>query len=380
MSPSGTRAEPPGGQEQQQPGAPGPTEPDPAPGSSPNQVHAAVAGASPPSLATSARPGAAAPAGPQAGATTAAEGLAAAAGQSTPQDGEPAPPARPDAAAGRATGMPERLGARLPDHAAPVTQAVVGAADSLADRLSGAAGPTGSATATGTAGGAPPQAGLAAVQQALGRSEPTGQAAAAVTRATAGAGVDQPAPLGHPGLSGPTAPTPAAGGTTAVPPSGPHVTPQDLAQQVTRHLTGLRTLTDGTHRTVLHLAPEHLGELTLTVDVRAGTVALAMSGQDTALTVLRDGLNQLRDALARSGLDLGQVSMTVADPGSDRGRDPQQDKAFGAQDDRAEGDGRDASGGTRSDRSVLDGDDASRPNPAVVRAGTQPGAGLDLSI
>jgi flagellar hook-length control protein FliK len=69
---------------------------------------------------------------------------------------------------------------------------------------------------------------------------------------------------------------------------------------------------------VLHLAPEHLGELTLTVDVRAGTVALAVAGQDGALAGLRDGLAQLRTALAEAGLDLGDVSMSTPDRTPDR--------------------------------------------------------------
>jgi flagellar hook-length control protein FliK len=97
-----------------------------------------------------------------------------------------------------------------------------------------------------------------------------------------------------------------------------------VTDQVARHLTSFRTLRDGTHRTVLRLAPEHLGELTMTVDVRAGTVHLAVAGSGTAIAALRDGLGQLRDHLGEAGLDLGELSLQQDSGGSPRG----QSKAF----------------------------------------------------
>jgi hypothetical protein len=50
-------------------------------------------------------------------------------------------------------------------------------------------------------------------------------------------------------------------------------------------------------------------------------VALAVAGQDAALAGLRDGLIQLRTALAEVGLDLGDVSMSTPDRTPDRAPD-----------------------------------------------------------
>ena len=69
------------------------------------------------------------------------------------------------------------------------------------------------------------------------------------------------------------------------------------------------TLRDGTHRTVMHLSPDHLGDLTVTVDVRGASVQLSMSGEATAIATLREGMNHLRDQLSDAGLDLGSVAL-----------------------------------------------------------------------
>jgi len=103
--------------------------------------------------------------------------------------------------------------------------------------------------------------------------------------------------------------------------------PQQLAAQVARHVGALRTLGDGTRRTVMHLSPEHLGELTLTVDVRNGSVQLAMTGGEAAIATLREGIGLLRDQLADSGLDLGTVSLR--DNATDSGRGHRQAPATG---------------------------------------------------
>ena len=99
--------------------------------------------------------------------------------------------------------------------------------------------------------------------------------------------------------------TPASGTAT-----GTTATPSGIATQVARQVTSLRTLTTGTQHTVLHLTPEHLGALTLTIDVRAGQVSLGIAGGQAALSTLREGLGQLRDQLAQAGLGLGDVSLT----------------------------------------------------------------------
>jgi flagellar hook-length control protein FliK len=120
--------------------------------------------------------------------------------------------------------------------------------------------------------------------------------------------------------------TPGTAATGAASPAtsaqAPATDPQPIAAQIARHLTSVRTLRDGTQHTVLHLSPEHLGQLTLTVDVRAGAVALTVAGGEAALSALRDGLSDLRDQLGQSGLDLGDVTLRqdAGNPGNG-GRD-----------------------------------------------------------
>jgi flagellar hook-length control protein FliK len=104
-------------------------------------------------------------------------------------------------------------------------------------------------------------------------------------------------------------------------PSAPDTT---VVDQVTRHLVAARVLRDGTHHTVLHLAPEHLGELTVTVDVRQGAVRLDVLGSGSALTALGQDLDSLRSQLADAGLDLADVSMRSDDAPADGGRNGQQ--------------------------------------------------------
>ncbi len=109
---------------------------------------------------------------------------------------------------------------------------------------------------------------------------------------------------GTPGPATATATTPAAG--TGAPTQGPPVAVPD---QVLRHLVSVRALREGGHRTVLRLDPEHLGEVTLTVDVRAGSVRLAVSGGAEAVSAVQAGLAHLRSSLAESGLALGDVAL-----------------------------------------------------------------------
>jgi Flagellar hook-length control protein FliK len=190
-----------------------------------------------------------------------------------------------------------------------------------------------------------------------GRAQPVPRAADATNTAPAArstAGSDEalpstPASGGHagdagamPGSAAPVAPpsTPATGPAVAggAPPaaSGPGRTDAPTStvpvpDQVLRHLASVRALREGGHRTVLRLEPEHLGEVTVTVDVRAGAVRMAVSGGTAALAAVRDGLQHLRASLADSGLDLGDVALrpdaasavpaatSSAAPGSDDG-------------------------------------------------------------
>jgi len=99
----------------------------------------------------------------------------------------------------------------------------------------------------------------------------------------------------------------AGAAATATPASGD--VPDQVPDQVLRHLTSVRALREGGHRTVLRLDPEHLGEVTLTVDVRGSSVRLAVSGGAEAVGAVHAGLAHLRSSLAESGLALGDVAL-----------------------------------------------------------------------
>jgi hypothetical protein len=60
---------------------------------------------------------------------------------------------------------------------------------------------------------------------------------------------------------------------------------------------------------MLRLEPEHLGAVTLTVDVREGAVRMAVAGGTQALAAVREGIERLRSTLADAGLDLGDVAL-----------------------------------------------------------------------
>ena len=85
--------------------------------------------------------------------------------------------------------------------------------------------------------------------------------------------------------------------------------PAAVPDQVLRHLTSVRALREGGHRTVLRLDPEQLGEVTLTVDVRGSSVPLAVSGGAEAVGAVHAGLAHLRSSLAESGLALDDVAL-----------------------------------------------------------------------
>ncbi|MDQ1293590.1 MAG: flagellar hook-length control protein FliK [Actinomycetota bacterium] len=84
---------------------------------------------------------------------------------------------------------------------------------------------------------------------------------------------------------------------------------QGVVDQVARHLTAVRTLRDGTHRTVLHLSPEHLGAVQVTVDLLDGQVTLRLTAGDAALSALRGDMSELRAQLSQAGLELGDVDL-----------------------------------------------------------------------
>ena len=98
-------------------------------------------------------------------------------------------------------------------------------------------------------------------------------------------------------------------GTWPDQPAPPAPDPAAVPDQVLRHLTSVRALREGGHRTVLRLDPEQLGEVTLTVDVRGSSVRLAVSGGAEAVGAVHAGLAHLRSSLAESGLALDDVAL-----------------------------------------------------------------------
>jgi flagellar hook-length control protein FliK len=111
-------------------------------------------------------------------------------------------------------------------------------------------------------------------------------------------------------VAAPAAPTGPA--ERSVP--GSEITDQ-VAAQIGRQLQGVRTLRDGTHHTVLRLSPEHLGDVTITLDVRAGGLRLDLAAGSQVLVALQADLGRLRDDLAGSGLALGDVTLSAQDAG-----------------------------------------------------------------
>jgi flagellar hook-length control protein FliK len=122
------------------------------------------------------------------------------------------------------------------------------------------------------------------------------------------------------------------------------ITDQVMAQ-VGRQLQGARMLRDGTHHTVLRLSPEHLGDVTITLDVRAGGIRLDLAAGAQALVALQADLSQLRDDLAGSGLDLGEVTLSSQNtgPGTNgqaASRERWQEQASAGRESGGEGSGR----------------------------------------
>jgi flagellar hook-length control protein FliK len=146
------------------------------------------------------------------------------------------------------------------------------------------------------------------------------------------------------GVTGPLAPVAAAAETSSGSNHSPRtseITDQVMAQ-VGRQLQGARLLRDGTHHTVLRLSPEHLGDVTITLDVRAGGIRLDLAAGAQALVALQADLSQLRDDLAGSGLDLGEVTLSSqnAGPGTNgqaASRERWQEQASAGRDSGAEG-------------------------------------------
>jgi flagellar hook-length control protein FliK len=135
---------------------------------------------------------------------------------------------------------------------------------------------------------------------------------------------------------------------------------------------------------VLHLAPEHLGAVTITVDVRDGAVRVDLAGGQAAVAAVRDGLDQLRSTLADSGLDLADVRLrsSAGDPAQDR---PGEHATTPFQADAGGGAGR-GSADDRSrrepapDRPAVPGAATPAPGSARIGRGTRAEEGIDVLI
>jgi flagellar hook-length control protein FliK len=132
--------------------------------------------------------------------------------------------------------------------------------------------------------------------------------------------------------------TPASAVTTL-----PTALSNQIAQQVNRQLLGARALKDGSHRAVIRLSPEHLGDVTVTLSVHDGNVRMDLVAGPAAITALQADLHDLRDQMAQSGLQLDDVSLRQSGlpntgAGSSSGREARQNSP-GRSDRGTSGDG-----------------------------------------
>jgi flagellar hook-length control protein FliK len=116
-----------------------------------------------------------------------------------------------------------------------------------------------------------------------------------------------------------------------------------VSDQVTRHVLAARSLGDGTRETVLHLAPDHLGQVTVTLQVQGSDVRLDLAANQAALAALNADLDELRAGLSDSGLSLTDVTMRSDDAGTpqQQGRNPGQEGPGGGRQDGRPGPGGD---------------------------------------
>jgi len=237
-------------------------------------------------------------------------------GRTTPVDrpvgqasAEPVAPGPAPGVAGPLTDGPARAG-----------QEAIGQAAATASRSEGSApavsAPLLTAVPSSSSGGA--------ADSSPGQRDSTGQGPSGSTVGEAG-----PTTVSTSTTGTPDAMPVVAGPTAAAPGSAEHTpaaarqlpTPHELAGQVARHLGAVRTLSDGSHHTVLRLSPEHLGDLTVTIDVQGANVQVSMAGQSAAIATLRGGLDELRRQLSEAGLDLGSIALqdNASDPGTTGG-------------------------------------------------------------
>jgi hypothetical protein len=120
------------------------------------------------------------------------------------------------------------------------------------------------------------------------------------------AGTPEPAPASSTAQQAQAVPvTPAP--VVATPATAPTGTAAAVAAQVLPVVPRLVTRGEGTHSLTLKLHPADLGEVHLTVTVRAGKVDVTLAAGPAARDALRDGTGQLRSMLDLTGHTTGQL-------------------------------------------------------------------------
>lgn len=163
-----------------------------------------------------------------------------------------------------------------------------------------APGPTETGAPTAPTASAPPEDGVPVL------TRPAAVAADLPIAPTAATAVTAPAP--------PAAPTVAP--TVSTTAGGAPVDTTAATQQVAEPLGRLVSRGDGTHKLTIKLTPEALGEVRLTVTIKAGEVTVAMSSSPEAAQALRAGSSDLRRALEAMGLNPQSVDIRDLPAGS----------------------------------------------------------------
>jgi flagellar hook-length control protein FliK len=198
----------------------------------------------------------------------------------------------------------------------------------------------------------------------------TDRAGTAATAVQAQAAPPVAAGMSDPGSAGATvagATFATAGASGAAPPAGSttgserSAGPVSVPEQIVSHVSPLRRGPDGSHQLTLRLAPEHLGPVTVTAAVRAGTVHLSLvPGTGAGHEALRGAVAELQADLTAAGFTSATVEVR-GDPrgsGPGHGRDPAAaGEGQGRSGSRPDGPGAELSGGSGSaDGRAGDGD------------------------
>ncbi|MBY9074031.1 flagellar hook-length control protein FliK [Nocardioides sp. WL0053] len=176
--------------------------------------------------------------------------------------------------------------------------------DGTAAEARGATGPGSTAAAT--------RPGTSATTAAPGAAtEPARGTAATDRRGDAGAlpGTAGPEQAGAPaGAVAATAPATGTAGSTGAG-SGTAAAPNPVTAQVAPVVTRLVSRGDGVHRLSLRLHPADLGEVRVTLTVRAGRVDVSLAAGPGAREALREGSPHLRSLLELTGATAGNLTV-----------------------------------------------------------------------